>query len=190
LLPQVPREDFVPPAQRNLAFADIELPLGHGQAMMPPRLEARLLQALDIRPTDTILEIGTGSAYLTALLARSGSQVHSVDIFADFIASAREKLAGHGITNVVLETGDAARGWAAHAPYDVIAVTGSLPLFSDLLRQQLQVGGRLFMVVGQAPSMEALLVTRVGPEAWTRESLFETDLPSLINAPTSPVFVF
>lgn len=190
LLPQLPREEFVPPTHQNLAFADTELPLGHGQVMLSPRIEARLLQTLDMRPSDTVLEIGTGSAYLTALLARSGKQVYSVDIFADFIESARAKLAAHGITNVTLEAGDAACGWAAHAPYDVIAVTGSLPLFSDMFQQQLNVGGRLFMVVGQAPSMEALLITRLGPAEWSRESLFETAIPPLINAPLAQAFVF
>lgn len=190
LLSQLPREEFVPATHRNLAFADTELPLGHGQVMLSPRMEARLLQALDIRPSDTVLEIGTGGAYLTALLARSAQQVHSVDIFADFTASAGEKLAAHGITNVTLEAGDAATGWDPHAPYDVIAVTGSLPLFSDQIQQQLNVGGRLFMVVGQAPSMGALLITRLGPAEWTRESLFETDIPSLINAPAAQAFVF
>lgn len=189
LLPQVPREDFVPPAQRKLAFADTEIPLGHGQVMMPPRLEARLLQVLDIQPSDTILEIGTGSGYLTALLARSGRHVYSVDICAEFTASAQQKLAAHGIGNVTLETGDAACGWNQHAPYDVIAVTGSLPLFADVFQQQLNVGGRLFLIVGQAPSMEALLITRVGPAEWTRESLFETCVPALINAPQPQAFV-
>ena len=189
LLPQVPREDFVPPAQRKLAFADTEIPLGHDQVMMPPRLEARLLQALAILPADTILEIGTGSGYLTALLARSGQHIYSVDIFAEFTVSARQKLTAHGINNVTLETGDAARGWNQHGPYDVIAVAGSLPLFADVFQQQLNVGGRLFMIVGRAPSMEALLITRVGPAEWTRESLFETCVPALINAPQPQAFV-
>ncbi len=189
LLPQLPREDFVPPAQRKLAFADTEIALGNGQAMMSPRLEARLLQALAILPVDTILEIGTGSGYLTALLARSGQHVYSVDIFAEFTASARQKLAAHDISNVTLETGDAARGWNQHGTYDVIAVTGSLPLFAEVFQQQLNAGGRLFMIVGQVPSMEALLITRVGPAEWTRESLFETCVPALINAPQPQTFV-
>lgn len=190
LLAQLPREEFVPPTHHNLAFADTELSLGHGQVMLSPRMEARLLQTLDVQPLDTVLEIGTGGAYLTALLARSAQHVHSVDIFADFIASAGEKLAAHGITNVTLAAGDAAAGWAPHAPYDVIAVTGSLPLFTEQFQQQLCVGGRLFMVVGQAPSMEALLITRLGPAEWARESLFETDIPPLINAPVAQGFVF
>lgn len=189
LLARVPREEFVPASHHKLAFADTEIPLGHGQVMMPPRLEARLLQALDIQPADTILEIGTGSGHLTALLAHSGKHVYSVEIFAEFAASAHEKLAAHGITNVTLEAGDAAYGWSRHAPYDIIAVTGSLPLFSEVFQQQLKVGGRLFMIVGQAPSMEALLITRAGPDEWTRESLFETCLPALINAPQPRTFV-
>ncbi|MEW6353189.1 MAG: protein-L-isoaspartate O-methyltransferase [Pseudomonadota bacterium] len=189
LLARVPREEFVPPAYRKLAFADINIPLGHGQVMMQPKVEGRLLQALQIQPRDTILEVGTGSGYVTALLANLGAQVCSVDIFPDFTDTARRKLAAHGIGNVTLETGDAAQGWAAHGPYDVIAVTGSLPLATTQgFEQSLKVGGRLFVIVGRAPAMEALLITRVDDAQWVRESLFETDIPALLNAPQPPAF--
>lgn len=188
LLTQVPREEFVPPAFRKLAFADMNVPLAHGQVMMQPKLEARLVQSLDIQPQDTVLEIGTGSGYLTALLAKRARHVYSVDLYADFSAEARAKLGKHGIGNVTLETGDAAQGWAQHGPYDAIAVTGSLPLFSEAFQRQLKTGGRLFMIVGSSPAMEALLITRLGKEQWLRESLFETDIPALINAPQPPAF--
>jgi len=188
LLTQVPREEFVPLAFRNLAFADMNVPLAHGQVMMQPKLEARLVQSLDIQPQDTVLEIGTGSGYLTALLAKRARHVYSVDLYADFSAEARAKLGKHGIGNVTLETGDAAQGWAQHGPYDAIAVTGSLPLFSEVFQRQLKTGGRLFMIVGSSPAMEALLITRLGKEQWLRESLFETDIPALVNAPQPPAF--
>lgn len=188
LLTQVPREEFVPPAFRKLAFADMNVPLAHGQVMMQPKLEARLVQSLDIQPQDTVLEIGTGSGYLTALLAKRARHVYSVDLYADFSAEARAKLGKHGIGNVTLETGDGAQGWAQHGPYDAIAVTGSLPLFSEAFQRQLKTGGRLFMIVGSSPAMEALLITRLGKEQWLRESLFETDIPALINAPQPPAF--
>jgi protein-L-isoaspartate(D-aspartate) O-methyltransferase len=190
LLAETPRDQFVPPDYRRLAYADIAVPLGHGQVMMPPRVEARLLQSLDIRSTDDILEVGTGSGYLTALLASVGHHVYSVEIFPDFVAQAHAALDRHGIHNVTLETGDAARGWDKHGPYDVIAVTGSLPVMPEAFQAALRPGGRMFVVVGDPPVMEATLVTRVGPQAWINESLFETELPPLINAPQPARFVF
>ncbi len=189
LIARMPREDFVPLPYRKLAFADVEIPLGNGQFMMQPKLEARIIQTLNIRPIDIILEIGTGSAYLTALLASLGGHVHSVDIFAEFTASAQRKLAAHNIGNVTLETGDAALGWDKHKPYDVIVITGSLPIFSEKFQQSLNLGGRLFMVSGLAPAMEALLITRTSESRWVRETLFATCVPSLINAPQPPSFV-
>jgi protein-L-isoaspartate(D-aspartate) O-methyltransferase len=189
LLARMPREDFVPLPYRNLAFADVAIPLSHGQAMMHPKLEARIIQSLNIRPTDVILEIGTGSGYLTALLASLGKHVYSVDIFDEFTASTQRKLVAHDLANVTLESGNAALGWDRHAPYDVIVLTGSLPIFSEKFQQQLTIGGRLFMVTGAAPAMEARLITRHGESRWVCESLFETSLPPLINAPRPPSFV-
>jgi protein-L-isoaspartate(D-aspartate) O-methyltransferase len=183
LLSTVPREDFVPEAYRNLAFADINIPLGEGQVMMSPKVEARILQALNIQEDETVLEVGTGSGYVTALLANLAKQVISVDINPDMTRQASEKLAAHRITNVTLETGDAAHGWDAHAPYDVIVVTGSLPLLPATFKQALKVGGRLLAIVGDSPAMGVLLITRVGETEWAEEALFETDLPALINAP-------
>jgi len=190
LIAELPREDFVPELYRNLAYADTGIPLGHGQVMMHPKIEARLLQALDLDATDSVLEIGTGSGYLTALLALATNHVYSIDIIPQFKLQAEEKLAVNGIDNVTLEVGDAARGWPKHGLYDVIAVTGSLPELPASFLQSLNRGGRLFAVVGTAPIMEAMLVRRVGDSEWSRESLFETELPRLINAPATARFVF
>ena len=183
LLNEIPRENFVPKRYLKLAYADTTIPLGDEQVMMPPRVEARILQALNIQADETVLEVGTGSGYVTALLASLAEHVYSVDINTEMTRTAGEKLADHGIINVVLETGDAARGWDAHAPYDVIVLTGSLPLLPDNFKQALTVGGRLLAIVGDTPAMDVVLITRVGESEWTQETLFETDLPPLINAP-------
>lgn len=190
LISATPREAFVPEAYRNLAFADLNIPLGHGQVMMAPKVEARILQTLGVRHTDSVLEVGTGSGYLTACLAALGGHVVSVEIVPEFKYAAQKRLAERGIGNVTLRVGDASQGWDPARRYDVIAVTGSLPMYTDAYQKQLSVGGRLFVIVGQAPVMEALLVTRTAPDGWTRESLFETDLPPLLNAPVPPRFEF
>jgi protein-L-isoaspartate(D-aspartate) O-methyltransferase len=190
LLTAVPREQFVPEGFRNLAFADINIPLGHGEVMMMPKVEARMLQSLNIRPSDKVLEIGTGSGYVTALLARMASQVTSVEIHPEFSTQAQAKLARLSITNVEFAVGDGIRGWEQHAPYDIIAVTGSVPLLETYFQQQLTIGGRLFVIVGQSPAMEARLIRCVANNEWATESLFETDLPALIGAPQPQRFVF
>ena len=148
LMGQVPREDFVPEAYRNLAFADTCIPLEHGQTMMLPRVEARMLQALQVAPTDRVLEVGTGSGFVTALLARLGGHVTSVEIHDSLQSGARAKLAAHAIENVDLYSGDASHGWERSAPYDVIAVTGSLPVLEESFQNSLAIGGRLFIIVG------------------------------------------
>lgn len=185
-----PRQDFVPDALRNLAFVDMQIPLGHGEVMMAPLVEARLLQELAIKPTDKILEIGTGSGYMTWLLAQLGAKVHSVEIRADFTARASEKLAAHGVHNVELDIGDGARGWEKQTPYDVILVTGSLPLLPEEFKKQIKIGGRLAAIVGQSPAMEAQLVTRHTETSFGTRGLFETDLPPLQNALAPSAFVF
>ena len=131
LLFAVRREEFVPPQYRSLAFVDMEIPLGHGETMLAPKLEARMLQELAIKATDRILEVGTGSGYMTALLARRGAHVTSVEIVAEFSAAAGAGLSALGITNVTREEGDAARGWRKSAPYDVIVLTGSVPVLAE-----------------------------------------------------------
>jgi protein-L-isoaspartate(D-aspartate) O-methyltransferase len=185
-----PREHYVPEAYRRLAYADMCLPLGQGQVMMPPKLEARLVQALDIEPRDRILEIGTGSGYVTAVLAQLGAHVYSVEIIPEFQARAAEKLAQAGIQNVTLEVGDAARGWSRHAPYDAIFVGGSLPLFPEEMRDQFAPQGRMVVIVGRSPAMEARRIMRLDGHNWSESSLFETDLPPLMNAPEPSRFVF
>ncbi len=179
LMSAVHREDFIPEPYKKLAFAEVNIPLPHGQITMPPRMEARLLQSLEISTADSILEIGTGCAYLTALLSRLGSEVVSIDIFPIFTEQAGDKLSSHNITNVSLLTGNAVNGWPDHAPYDVIAVTGSMPQLNSELEKQLTIGGRMFVIAGESPVMEAMLVTRVNVNGWTREVLFETDFPPL-----------
>lgn len=190
LIMRTPREDFVPPQYRNLAFTDMAIPLGHGQVMMPPRLEARMLQALAVQPDESVLEIGTGSGYVTALLAQLARHVYSVEIVPELKHAAEHRLAARGLTNVTVDEGDAAAGWPRRGSYDVIAVTGSLPELRPELQQELNVGGRLFVVVGEAPAMEARLITRLGEHEWAAESLFETVLPPLQNAPRPQGFMF
>lgn len=189
VIASTPREDFVPPRYRTLAFTDVAIPIGHGQVMMHPNVEGRLLQALAIQPSDSILEVGTGSGYLTACLARLGASVLSVDIIPEFTETAQRKLKAHSVNNVTLRSGDAARGWGNHN-HDAIAITGSLPVLPASWRQQLSVGGRLFVIVGEHPIMEALLITRVGEREWTEESLFDTELASLLNASKPVAFEF
>ncbi len=189
VLARVPREDFVPERYRKLAFSDLAIPLGHGEFMLKPNVEGRILQALAVRANDRVLEVGTGSGYLTACLARLAASVVSVDIVPDFTESARVKLKAHGLGQVALHTGDASGGWGEHR-YDAIAVTGSVAAVADHWRQSLSLGGRLFIVVGQPPVMEALLITRLGEREWLRESLFETELPPLRNAAPPKIFEF
>jgi protein-L-isoaspartate(D-aspartate) O-methyltransferase len=190
LLFKLRREDFVPEAHRALAFVDMEIPLGHGQTMWTPKLEARVLQELDIRPTDRVLEIGTGSGYLTALLAAEAESVHSVDIEPEFTAAAMRKLRAHGFSNVELHTGDAARDWPDTTGFDVIVLTGSTPLLPDALVRHLRVGGRLFAVTGVAPVMQAQLITCTAPGTTRSVTLFETCVAPLINALQPAAFVF
>jgi protein-L-isoaspartate(D-aspartate) O-methyltransferase len=189
LMAEVPREDFVPAAYRNLAFADTCIPLGHGQSMMVPRVEARMLQALQVERDHRILEVGTGSGFVTALLARLGGHVTSIEIVDSLSSSAQAKLDAHGIENVDLYTGDASHGWQRAAPYDVIAVTGSLPVPEDSFQNTLAVGGRLFVVVGREPAMQALLITRHSESQWASECLFETVLPPLVGVEEPERFV-
>lgn len=185
-----PRENFVPEAYRALAFSDISIPLDHGQVMMPPKLEGKLLQSLAIQSGDRILEIGTGSGYLTACLANLGGNVVSVDLYEEFIQQAQARLEQHDIRNVSFAQGDAAHGWNADSGFDAIAVTGSLPLLHQGYHGLLNQGGRLFVIVGKPPIMQALLITRIGEQDWTEESLFETSVPALLNVQAPTTFKF
>ena len=190
LLYAVPREEFVPAAYRNLAFADMEVPIGEGERMMAPKIEARLLQSLALGKTDRVLEVGTGSGYLTALLARSAAHVHSLEIRPALAAFGRANLERQGVDNVTLEIGDGARGDAKRAPYDAIVLTGSTPVLPATLREQLAPGGRLFAVVGDPPIMVARLITCTAPGAYGAADLFDTLLAPLANAERAPRFRF
>ena len=194
LLYLVPREDFVPPEHRSLAFSDLEIPIEAGntagERMWQPKLEARVLQELNVRKVDRVLEVGTGSGYFTALLAHRCAQVCSVEINPALAEFGRRNLERHGADNVLLESGDAARGWARHAPYDVIVLTGSTPLLPEAFLDQLSPGGRLFAVVGEAPAMAARLVTAVGPGESRSADLFETVIRPLVNAERPSRFKF
>ncbi|VAX10277.1 Protein-L-isoaspartate O-methyltransferase [hydrothermal vent metagenome] len=189
LMMQVPREDFVPAAMRNLAYADINIPLDEGQVMMNPKIEARMLQALAVQADEEVLEVGTGSAYVTALLARQAKKVYSVEIMPRLLKQAGEKLRAHNIKNVELEEGDAAQGWNNHHMYEAIAITGSLPMLPRAFLDAMTIGGRLFAIIGDAPTMEATLITRQGNNDWSREVLFETELPVLKNVQQPERFI-
>lgn len=191
LLGRLPRADFVPEGYHELAYADMEIPLGQGEHMMRPILEGRLLQALDLHATDKGLEIGTGSGYLSALMASCIQQLTSVEIHRSLSEKAGQRLHAQAITNVSLVVGDAAQGWGdGKELYDVIAVTGSLPVMPEALPKLLNRGGRLFAIVGQSPIMEAVLITRVADADWQQETLFETDLTALQNVQEAENFVF
>jgi len=190
IIEEIPREDFVAAPYKAMAFADIELPLGHGQYMLAPKIEAKILQALQIQKTDKILEIGTGSGYLTALLASQGQQVKSLDINPEFTELANSRLSALNISNVQLETADAAQDYDTTEKFDVIVITGSLPTLPNTYKKKLTTGGRLFVVTGQEPVMEARLVTRTSNDQWADVALFETQLAVLENAATTNAFNF
>ena len=190
LLYLVPREQFVPPEHRALAFSDLEIPIGQGERMWQPKMEARVLQELNVHKTDRVLEVGTGSGYFTALLAHRCAQVCSVEINPALAGFGRGNLERHGVDNALLEAGDAARGWDRHAPYDVIVLTGSTPVLPAALLAQLAPEGRLFAVVGEAPAMSARLVTCSGPGEHRSTDLFETVIRPLVNAERPSRFKF
>ncbi len=190
VLDQVPRENFVAQSQVGLAFADVELPIGEDQTMLSPKIEGRILQAVGVKKTDKVLLVGTGSGYLTALLATLAHHVHAVEIFPELSNTAQYRLQAQDIHNVTLYVGDAAIGFAKAAPYDVIVFTGSLPLRPFVAEQMLTMGGRLFAVVGDAPIMQATLTQRINEDAFRFEVLFETLLPPLENAPRPTSFTF
>lgn len=189
LLKKIKREHFVPAEQRALTFMDMDIPLGYGAKMWQPKLEARAVQALKLQPSDQVLEIGTGSGYLTALLCSLAGHVTSVEIVKELSAAAGRNLAAGRIDNVTLEIGDAANGWGT-GPYDAIVLTGSVPLQPAALMKNLKVGGRLFAVIGDAPAMQATLVTRTAEDAFHSTTLFEISVAPLLNAPQPDRFVF
>jgi protein-L-isoaspartate(D-aspartate) O-methyltransferase len=200
LLNEVPRENFVPEIYQGLAFADIEIPLGSsehsnsqnepGQNMLSPKLEARILQALNLQKTHEVLHIGTGSGYFTALLATQANHVTSLEIDAELSATAAYKLSQNNIHNVTLELADGISGMTSKKPFDIIVYTGSSPVEPTGVRQQLKVGGLMFIVLGLAPVMQATLIQRVSEDAFKLDVLFETSISTLENAPQANVFKF
>lgn len=189
VLSDIPRERFVPAPYRKLAFADTQIPIGSGQVMLAPKIEGRLLQALSVQPGEHALEIGTGSGFMAACLAALGASVTSLELRAELADSARQRLDAAGIVNVEVRNEDGAR-LQDDKTYHAIAVTGSVPQFETSYQRALKVGGRLFVVVGDAPIMEAVLVTRTGASDWVRETLFETVIPPLDNVSRPAPFVF
>jgi protein-L-isoaspartate(D-aspartate) O-methyltransferase len=188
VLGDTPRETFVPETQRDLAFADLEIPLAHGEAMMTPKVEGRLLQALSLDSADHVLEIGTGSGYLTACLARLAGSVVTVDIYEDFTQQAQATIAPLGLSNIEFRTEDALQ-MSGSEKFDAIAVTGSVPELDDHFVRMLRPGGRLFIIVGREPVMDARVVTMLERGQTTQESLFESVIKPLVNAERPEAFV-
>ena len=191
VLGKVPREQFVPAAFQDLAFADAAIPLPHGERMLAPKIAGRILQALQVTGGESVLEIGTGSGFLTACLALQGGAVRSLELHADLASAARTRLAALGFGRAEVAAADAfAAGALGSASYDVVVLTGSLPIYDPRFEQRLAVGGRLFAVVGEGPAMDARLVRLTGEQEWLAESLFETVLPPLHGAARHERFAF
>ncbi|MCH9689227.1 MAG: protein-L-isoaspartate O-methyltransferase [Gammaproteobacteria bacterium] len=181
LYDKIPRHLFVPEALQNTAYSDLQLPLAHTQRMMTPLEEASILQALKLKGHEHVLEIGTGSGFLTALLSHSAAHVTSIDCYPEFTESANKKLNIHGNGNVTLITADASQGWLDNAPYDVVVCTGALQRLSRMHQLQVIPGGKLFAIIGESPVMQGQLHTLSHDEVWHTELLFETELPLLTN---------
>jgi protein-L-isoaspartate(D-aspartate) O-methyltransferase len=190
LLHVVKREQFVPVAYQNLAFADVEIPLPGGEAMVTPKLEARILQEIGLKKHDSVLEIGTGSGYMAALMAHRAAKVTSVEVNAEIKELAEKNLAKAGIANVSVELGNGAKGWDKGAPYDVIVISGALEVLPEAFLAQVKVGGRIAAIVGQPPSMEFVIVTRTGEASWNTVKVFETNVKYLTGAPAVSHFQF
>lgn len=190
LLMTVKREEFVPAAYRELAFTEVEIPIGCGQVMLKPVIEGKVLQALRLAKSDSVLEVGTGSGYFAALLAARTEWVRTIEIEPELVKLAGANLARNGVENVVVVQGDGIGGWAERAPYDVIVVSGGLPFVPQALLEQLKVGGRLFAFVGEAPVMKARLITCEAEGRFRTEDVFETVVPMLKNAPQREAFSF
>ncbi len=190
LMEAMPREAFVPNGYENVAYADIDIPIAHGEVMLAPKYVGRMLQALNLHESDIALEVGCGTGYITALLGKACRQVFSVDIHQDFVDLTATNLKSQDINNVTLETGDAAQGWNAHGPYDAIFISGSVPVLAESFQKSLNRGGRLVAIIGDGPVMQATLITRTAVDEWREEILFETVIPPLLNAAKPQRFVF
>ena len=190
IITRVRREDFVSPEHRQLAFADLCLPLGHGEVMMKPVVEGRVLQALALQPTDRVLEIGTGSGFLCACLAGLSAHVTSLDIHADFTALATQRLSDAHIANITLITGEAVHAWQTAEKFDALVITGAVAELPARWLSWLAPGARLLAVRGKSPVLQAVLMTHTDTGTWSEAILFETDLPYLAHAEPAPAFVF
>jgi protein-L-isoaspartate(D-aspartate) O-methyltransferase len=190
LLVVVKREEFVPASCKNLAFSDTEIPLPGGEAMLTPKLEARLLQEVQLKKHETVLEIGAGSGYMAALLAHKGRSVTTVEILPELKTMAEENLAKAGVTNVKVELGNGAHGWASGAPFDVIVISGALEVLPEVFLKQVKVGGRIAAIIGEAPAMSANIITRVSETAYDTVKVFETNISYLKSAETVSHFEF
>jgi len=191
-LEAIPRENYVAENMKSSAFSDVELPIGHNQVMLFPKIEAKILQTVQLQKTDNVLEIGTGSGYMTALLAHLAEKVCSVEIHDDLSLQAQEKLGADGFDNISFivanATEESEQQITQHGPFDVIILTGSVPQLPDIFKQMLKTGGRLFAVIGTAPAMEATLITQVSDSQYANEILFETSIPELENMPQAEGF--
>jgi len=190
VMTEIPRESFVPSQYADLAFSDVEIPLGHGQVILQPRLEGRIMQSLDIKSDDRILEIGTGCGYMTACLSRLGDSIVTVDSIEEFSIQAKKNIAAQNISNVSFRVGDAAQGWDQDGPFDVIAITGSMPKLPKSLKSVLHKQGRLFVIEGIDPVMHAKLITRTTKNDFQEEILFESSIPALQGTNKEEEFVF
>lgn len=190
LLKHVRRELYVPKGLRDMAFMDLEIPLGYGASMWQPKLEARTLQELHIGRNEKVLEVGTGSGYMAALLSMLAGHVTSVEIVPELSAMAKQNLQANHRDNIRLEIGDAALGWGGGEKYDVIVLTGSTPVLPPSFQNSLNIGGRLFAIVGDAPVMEARLITRVGQDTFESVNIMEACVTPLKNALQPERFVF
>ena len=186
----VKREEFVPESAKALAFVDTEIPLGGGEAMFTPKLEARLLQELQLKKHETVLEIGAGSGYMAALLAHKGRAVTTVEIRPELKAMAESNLARAGISNVTVELGNGAQGWDKGAPYDVIVISGALEVLPETFLKQVKVGGRIAAIIGQAPVMSCNIITRLSDTGYDTVKVFETNVKYLADAVTPSHFTF
>lgn len=190
LYEQVPRHEFVPENFKHFAYSDMQIPLAHEQRMLTPLEESSILQALDLQGHETVLEIGTGSGFLTALLSKLCNKVISVDYFAEFTVNAARKLTAHQCENVELITGDASQGWLDKAPYDVVVFTGALPSINETHLLQVLPGGKLFAIEGKSPIMKARIYEYGHDLEWSNSVLFETEIPQLIDKSSTKEFVF
>jgi len=190
LLHVVKREQFVPAAYQNLAFADVEIPLPGGETMLAPKIEARVMQETGVKKHETVLEIGTGSGYMAALLAHRAARVTTVEINPETAELAKKNLANAGIHNVTVEVGNGAQGWEKGAPYDVIVISGALEVLPEAILKQVKVGGRIAAIVGQAPVMEAAIISRTGENTYSTIKVFETNVRYLTGAPVPSHFQF